>query len=90
MEFATYDEVLVPSCDNPSSYKWSGNRENIAVWNRRRTVTEWALHALLPNENVLYFRPGVYNHVELIIVSRLVGANGRVYVLGYEKGRRCF
>lgn len=63
MHFATYDEVLVPSCDNVADFKWSGNFENIAVWNKRRTVTEWAFHTLLPNENILYYRPGVYNHV---------------------------
>lgn len=39
---------------------------------------------------MLYYRPGVYNHIELISISRLIGANGRVYVLGYEKGRKCF
>lgn len=90
MYFATYDEVLIPSCDNGLDLKWSGDRENIAVWNKRRTVSEWAFHALQPNENVLYYRPGVYNHAELIIISRLIAANGRVYVLGYEQGRSCF
>lgn len=90
MHFATYDEVLVPSCQTGPDFKWSGDRQNIAVWNRRRTVTEWALHALLTNDNVLYFRPGVFNHIELITISRLVGPSGRIYVLGYDKGRKCF
>lgn len=32
----------------------------------------------------------MYNHAELILVSKLVAPNGRIFVLGYEKGRKCF
>lgn len=74
----------MPSCLNGENYKWSGARENIRVWNKQREVTEWAYHNIQPNENVLYYRPGVYSLPELMILNKLVGPDGHLYIISSQ------
>ena len=57
MYFATYDELILPDCQNIYNHKWSVSRENLKVWNKYREVTEWAFQHVKPGNKVLYYRP---------------------------------